>query len=138
MIPNGDEYLSFLMGASAISSDDLRVLGIEILKSVGSNIRKLLIPESAFDAYRTVIHRELQPDYWNEVVGRTTVTFMFKLNDGTVRELKYSPESREEISRLCSKMNSDPIEKTDNVLRYLATNSFYRDTMVECYGVTLE
>ena len=138
MIPRDEEYISFLMGASAIPDEELRVVGIEILESVGGDIRKLLIPEGTLDAYKEVIRQKLQPGYWNDVVGRTVIIFMFKMSDGIMRELIYSPENREEISRLCSKMNDDPIEKTADVLRYMAANSFYRDTMVECHGVTLE
>jgi len=138
MIPGDHEYLSFLMGASAISDQELRALGVEIRESVGSDIRGLRIPESALDSYMELIRRKLQPGFWNDIVGRATVIFIFKMSDGIVKELVYSPGSREEISRLCSKINGDPIEKTSDILRYMAANGFYRDAMVECHGVTLE
>ncbi len=137
MVPEDHEYLSFLMGASAISDEELRGLGVEILEGVGSDIRGLCIPESSLDSYVELIRRKLPPGFWNDIVGRTTVFFIFKMGDGAVKELVYSPGNRAEISRLCSRINGDPIEKTSDVLRYMATNGFYRDAMVECHGVTL-
>ena len=126
------------MGALTVSDEQLRATGVEILESIGSDIRGLRIPEIALESYMDLVRSKLQPGFWNEVVGRTTVIFIFKMNDRTVKQLVYSPDSREEISRLCSEMNDDPIEKTSNPLRYLASNGFYRETMVECYGVALE
>ena len=138
MIPGEHEYLSFLMGGSAISDRELQVLGVKILEGRGSDVRKLLIPESSLDGYKELVRQKLQPGYWNDIVGRTTVVFLFRMRDKTVSELVYSPGNRQEISRLCSKMNGEPLEKTGDILRYLAANSFYRDAMVECHRVTLK
>ena len=46
--------------------------------------------------------------------------------------------NREEIARLCSQLNGDPLEKTSDLLRYFASNPFYRDVIVGCYGVEPE
>jgi hypothetical protein len=138
MIPGEGEYLSFLMGASSVSDDELKTLGAEILHGAGTALRGLRIPSRALGSYRELIRAKLQPGFWNDVVGQAAVFFMFKMRDGTIAEFTYSPENREEISRLCSQLNSDPIEKTSNILRYMAANPFYRDTMVECHGVVLE
>ena len=81
MIPEDHEYLSFLMGALTISDEQLRAAGVEILESVGSDIRGLRIPESVLESYMDLVRSKLQPGYWNEVVGRTTVIFIFKMSE---------------------------------------------------------
>jgi hypothetical protein len=68
------------------------------------------------------------------MVGREEVHFVFKLSDGTLKELRHSEETRDEIARLCTELNSDPIEKTSDMPRYLAGNPFYRDVAVQFYG----
>ncbi len=138
MLPKEHEYLSFLMGASAISDEELRARGVEIREREGNDSRGLCIPESALDSYMELIRRSLPPGFWNDIVGRSAVIFIFKTSGGAVKELVYSPGNREEIARLCSRMNGDPIEKTSDVLRYMAANGFYRDAMVACHGVTFE
>lgn len=45
---------------------------------------------------------------------------MFKLADGTVEEFTDSEANREQIARLCTALNKDPIEKTSDLPRYLA------------------
>ena len=130
MIPAPNEYLSFLMGAPAISGEELDRLGIEIVERFGSGIRGLLISAANLQAYRDLIRDKIEPGFWNDIVGRTEIFFLFKLPDGTFEELTYSAENREEIGRLCSELNKDPIEKTSDVPRYLAENPFYRELMV--------
>jgi hypothetical protein len=51
-----------------------------------------------------------------------------------VRELALSEGTRAEIAELCSALNGDPIEKTSDVPRYLAGNSFYRDVIAAFHG----
>jgi len=137
MIPGESEYLSFLMGASGISDDELEDLGVEILQGAGTALRGLRIPGRALQPYKELIRAKLQPGFWNDLAGRAEILFLFKMRDGAVTELSYSPENRESISRLCSELNRDPIEQTSDIPRYMAANPFYRDTMVAYHGVVL-
>ena len=138
MIRGHHEYLSFLMGASAISDDDLSALGVEIVKRTGTAIRGLRIPGESLGPYRELIRKKLQPGFWNDIIGTTEILFTFKLADGTVQEFTYSPETQREIAGLCSVLSGDPIEKTSDLPRYLAANSFYREALVQWHRVTLE
>lgn len=123
------------MGASGISRHELYELGIEIVEETAGGVRFLRIPGARIDAYRELVREKLEAGFWNEVVSRGEIAFVFKLADGTVRELRDSTETRSEIARLCSLLNDDPIEKTRDLLRYVASHPFYRDAMAEWYGV---
>jgi hypothetical protein len=127
MIPESDEYLSFLMGAGAISDGDLTRLGIRVIQGAGSALRGLLIPAASLEAYKTLVREKITAGFWNDIVGRQEIFFIFKLADGTVRELAFSEATRLEIAHLCSSLNKDPIEKTSDMPRYLAGNPFYRE-----------
>ena len=78
---------------------------------------------------------KLEPTYWNEAVGERDIRFVFKLADGSVRRLTLGPDTEAEIAALCSQLNEVPLEQTRNVLRYLATNSFYKDALERWYGI---
>jgi hypothetical protein len=115
------------MGADAITDDELTHLGIDVLQGARSRFRGLLIPESSLAAYRALVRRKITPGFWNDIVGRQHVLFIFKLADGTIRELALSEATRPEIAQLCSSLNKDPIEKTSDMPRYLSGNPFYRE-----------
>ncbi len=134
MIPGPGEYLSFLMAAPDISDDELTRIGVRILETVGSEIRGLLIPGQSLPEYKALIRERLKSGFWSEMVGREEMHFVFKLSDGTLRELRYSGETRDEIARLCAALNDDPIERTSDMPRYLAGNPFYRDVAVQFFG----
>ena len=130
MIPEAHEYLSFLMGAAAISDGELDNLGIRVVQGAGSPFRGLLIPGGSLDEYKTLVREKIKPGFWNDIVGRHEILFLFKLADGTVAEFTDSEANREQIARLCTALNKDPIEKTSDLPRYLAGNPFYRELMV--------
>lgn len=135
MIPRPDEYLSFLMAAPDISDDELKALGVKIVERFGSQIRGLVVPGRSLPAYKVLLRDRLKSGFWSEMVGREEMHFVFKLSDGMLKELQYSEETRDEIARLCTKLNGDPIEETSDMPRYIAANPFYRDTAVQFYGV---
>ncbi len=134
MIPEPDEYLSFLMGADGITDGELCDLGVKILSGAGTPFRGLLIPEERLSAYRTLIREKLTPGYWNDILGRQEILFVFKLEDGTIRELTLSEANRVEIAHLCSSLNKEPIEETSDMPRYLAANPFYRELVEAFHG----
>lgn len=136
MVPRTGESLSFLMGAEAISDAELADLGVAIARRFESGVRGLVVPDESLASYRALIRRKLQAGFWNETVGRREIFFQFKLEDGTLTELAYSPASRSEIARLCARLNGEPLEKTSNVARYLAGNPFYRELMLAHHGVS--
>ncbi len=137
MVPRASESLSFLMGAQSISDEELTRLGVEIVQRVGSGIRGLLVPDRSLQAYRELIRLKLTAGFWNETVGRSEIFFQFKLDDGTLKEFAYLAANREEIARLCSKLNGDPLEKTSDIPHYLAENPFYRELMLTHHGVSV-
>jgi len=120
MIPEAHEYLSFLMGAAAISDDELNNLGIKVVQGAGSRFRGLLIPGGSLEAYKALVREKINPGFWNDSVDRQEILFVFKLADGTVEEFTDSEANREQIARLCTALNKDPIEKTSDLPRYLA------------------
>ena len=126
--------MSFLMGAEAISTEELTRLEIEIVQRFESGARGLLIPDRNLDDYRDLIRRKLTPGFWNETVSRSEVFFQFKLEDGTLKEFVCSPGNRKEIASLCAELNNDPIEKTSDIPRYLGGNQLYRELMIEHHG----
>lgn len=134
MIPEPHDYISFLMGADAISDEELADLGVTILKGAGTPFRGLLVPGGSLPAYKALIREKLTPGFWNDILGRHEVLFVFKLKDGSVRELALSDATRPEIARLCSSLNNDPIEKTSDMPRYLAGNPFYREAIDAFHG----
>ena len=132
MIPEPHEYLSFLMGADAIVDRELTNLGIEVVKGAGTPFRGLVVPGASLPAYKALIREKLAPGFWNDVVGRHEILFVFKLKDDSIRELELSEATRSEIARLCSSLNNDPIEKTSDMPRYLAGNPYYRE-LIEAF-----
>ena len=126
MIPGPHDYLSLLMAAPDISDDELSRLGVRILEAFGSGIRGLLIPGESLPEYKALVRERLKRGFWSEMVGREKMHFVFKLSDGTLKELRYSAETRDEIARHCTELNKDPIERTSDMPRYLAGNPFYR------------
>jgi len=129
MIPEPDDYLSFLMGADAISDRELTDLGVQILAGASSPFRGLLVPGGSLPAYKALIREKLTPGFWNDILGRHEILFIFKLKDGSVRELAFSEATRLEIARL-----NDPIEKTSDMPRYLAGNQLYREAIDAFHG----
>lgn len=134
MIPEPDEYLSFLMGADSIADRELVDMGVRIAEGADSAFRRLLIPRASLPGYKELIREKLTPGYWNDIVGRQEIIFIFKLADSTVRELILSEATRSEIARLCSSLNDDPLEKTSDVPHYLAGNPFYRELIESCHA----
>jgi hypothetical protein len=126
--------LSYLMGASEIQDQELEALNVEIAGVSKSGARKLIIPNDQIQEYFKIVKAKLDKGFWNEVVEKDKVTFLFKFNDGEVNEYTLNPQNEEEISHLCSEFNSDPLEKTANVYRYLSENDFYHNFIVAHYS----
>ena len=135
MIPGSGQYISLLMGAPGVSDVELTALGVEVIDRFGADVRGLLVPAGSLRAYQQLVREKLEPGFWNDLVGPNEIVFLFKLRDGTLVELTLSESNRREIARLCSSLNGDPIEKTSDLPAYFAANPFYREAMVEYYGV---
>ena len=115
MIPEAHEHLSFLMGADAITDDDLTNLGVKILERYGSASRGLLVPAASLSLYSALVRERLSAGFWNEIVGRQEILFIFKLPNGTVRE----------------------VEQTSNLPRYLSGNPLYGELIAAFYASEL-
>jgi hypothetical protein len=127
VIPELNEYLSFLMGVDTITDDDLTDVGVKILRRHGAAARELLVPSASLASYTSLVRERLNAGFWNEIVGSQQILFIFKLADGTVVELALAESTAPQIAQLCSSLNGDALEKTSDVLGYLAKNSLYRD-----------
>lgn len=136
MIPEPNDYLSYLMGVDAITDDNLTDIGARILEKHGSAARELLVPSASLAPYTALVRERLLPGFWNEIVGSREILFIFKLADGTLVELSLSESTAPRIAQLCSALNGDPLEKTSDVLGYLAGNSLYRDLISARHGAS--
>ncbi len=121
------------MGASQIADSELTSLSVKIVEVTGSGSRKLQIEDEILEQYLDLVRAELDPGFWNEVVGTEQITFVFKHKDGIVEEYDYSEEMRMEIAKLCTEFNGDPLDKTSNLLAYLAKNEFYTEMIKNNY-----
>ena len=120
-------YKSFLMGAGQIADADLTGLNIEIVKDSDPEVRKLIVPSESIEQYKELIRQKLDAGFWNEFVGEDQIYFIFKMSNGEIKEYEYRENNRLEIAGLCTQLNNDPLEKTSNLLDYLAENSFYTE-----------
>ncbi|MCR4329165.1 MAG: hypothetical protein NUV65_01305 [Candidatus Roizmanbacteria bacterium] len=120
-------YRSYLMGALKISNDELTALAITVKHIKDSTSRKLFVPKRSLELYKNLIREKLDNGFWNDIVGTDLIYFIFKMPDGTLIEYTYSEENRIAIAKLCTLLNKDPIEKTSNLLAYLAGNEFYTE-----------
>ena len=127
-------YLSFLMGASNITNNDLRIINIDIERQDPDGDRGLKIPKASLVKYIELIKQKLSEGFWNEIVGEEEIIFIFKFKGGSIQEYRLSPENGKEIGKLCSEFNNDSEEKTANVYKYISENKFYQDFMIEHYS----
>lgn len=128
------EYLSYLMGAEAITDDELEALGVIIVGKSKSGSRKLQIPAEKIALYESLIREKLSPGFWNEYIGPDRIHFIFKLKDGTIKEYDLSTENEPEIGRLCAELNDQDPTETRIVYKYISENDFYHETMVKYWN----
>lgn len=126
-------YLSFLMGGSEITDQELTDLGIEIVEKESDGDRKLKIPAENIKAYFIIIKEKLSPGFWNEVVGEKEISFVFKFKDGSIKEFNLSLENEAEIDKLAAEFVGKPLGDESNVYKWLSENYFYHDFMLEHY-----
>ena len=127
-------HLSYLMGADRISVDELEGIGVVIVEEESDGSRKLEIPDKTISAYEKLVKEKLTPGFWNEMIGPEQIRFIFKLRDGSVKEMVLSQDTEREIDALCADLNHEPPGKTANVYKYLSENDFYRNLMLEHYS----
>ena len=130
-------YLSYLMGADAISDKELGDLGVEIVDTTDTGNRKLRIIKD-IEAYKDLIRAKMTPGFWNEFLNENEIHFIFKLDNGHIEEYILSPDNEQKIDALCAKLNNEPPDKTANVYKYISENSFYHDFMLEHYRAFIE
>ena len=127
-------YLSYLIGAEGIMDDELEDLRITIAKKTDAGARMLKIPPQSLPAYIALIKNKLTKGFWNEIIGKEAILFIFRFKDGHNEEYTLSPKNESLIDKLCAEFNSKPPEKTANVYRYLSHNAFYHEYMVAHYS----
>ena len=133
MIPDPHEYLSFLMGVEAITDADLTTMGVTILERHGSAARGLLVPAASLPRYSALVRERRKRGCWNEIVGDQEILFIFKLADGTLREITFSEATSSQIAQLCSSLNGDPSAKTSDGPRYLAGTARERELIADSH-----
>ena len=131
-------YLSYLMGADQISDQKLTALGIKIVEKTDSGSRKLKIPSENIEQYKNLIRDKMTAGFWNEFLDEQGIHFIFKLENGEIKEYTLSPENEQEVDKLCAKLNNEPPDKTADVYKYISENDFYHDFMVEHYKEMIE
>ena len=131
-------YLSYLMGSDKISDQDLTNLGIEIVEKTDSGSKKLKIPSEKIEGYKNLIREKITAGFWNEFLDENNIHFIFKFQNGEVKEYVLSPENEQEIDKICAELNNEPPEKTMNVYKYISDNDFYHDFMMEHYKEMIE
>ncbi len=110
------------MGAQSIMDDELARIGVSVAQRFESGNRGLLISKGCLDRYRVLIGQKLTPGFWNDMVGRESIVFLFKLLGGSTQEFTLSGSNRQQIAELCTAFSKDPIERTCDLPRYLAGN----------------
>ncbi|MCA9371720.1 leucine--tRNA ligase [Candidatus Woesebacteria bacterium] len=123
-------WRSYLMGADDISNKDLESIGVIIAEQKENNVRLLEIPKKSIEEYKKLIRKKLSSGYWNELVGEE-IWFCFKDTKENISEYVYSEGNKKEIGKLCAEYNNDPLEKTQNLYLYLASNDWYINLMIQ-------
>ena len=127
-------YLSYLMGAEKIEDKELENLDIKIENKDSDGDRSLKISEDKLLQYIELIKNKLTEGFWNEIIGKKEILFIFKFKDGSIKEFKLSPENEQDIDKLCAEFNNESPDKTANVYKYISENRFYHDFMIEHYS----
>lgn len=122
------------MGGADILDSEIKGLGIEVVDKTSEGHRMLKIPSDKLDQYKEIVKQKMTPHFWNEIVGAKEIIFIFKFEDGSIKEYKLSPENEQEIDKLCAEFNNEPPDKTANVYKYISESKFYHDFMMEHYA----
>lgn len=131
-------YLSYLVGAENIKDQDLFGLGVEIADKTESGSRKLKIPKEAIEKYKNLIKEKMASGFWNEFLDENAIYFIFKFENGDIKEYTLSSENEKEIDGICARLNNETPDKNPNVYKYISDNDFYHDFMVEYYKEMIE
>lgn len=129
--------LSYLKGGQEISDQELLDLNISLSK-LGSDSRGLNIPNESLESFKKLIRSKLSPGFWNEVISTDQVWFCFKSKDGLIQEFILNESNQQEIAELCSSFSGDSIEKTSDVISYIARNDFYTEFVDQHFQPKLE
>jgi leucyl-tRNA synthetase len=117
---------SYLMGASQISDQDLRNIGVEIVEKLESGSRKLQIPKTGIEKYEELIKEKLDNGFWNEYIS-DEIVFMFKDKKGEVERIELNLESEKKIDELAEGYNGKGWTQKQSVWAWIAENDWYRD-----------
>lgn len=131
-------YLSYLMGGSRISDNDLRQIGVEIAEAMKTGDRRIRIPNEARDQYWSLVREKMEPGFWNEFLNEKEISFLFKFKDGHIKEFMLSQENEKEIDTLAAQFNNEQPTSSVNVYRWLAKNEWYREVMLKQYRPLIE
>jgi len=127
-------HLSYLIGAEDIKDTELKYLDIEIKDKTSDGDRMLVIPNDKLSQYTKLIKAKLTNGFWNEIIGEKEIIFIFKFQDGHIKEYKLSLENEREIDKLCAEFNDESPDTTANVYKYISDNKFYHDFMMKHYA----
>jgi leucyl-tRNA synthetase len=119
---------SFLMGANAITDQELGRLGIVISEKTQGH-RKIEIPKETLSEYEKIISKKLIPGFWNEYIG-DEIVFLFKHKDGGIERIVLSDETNTRINTLASQFNNQP-EDSVTVQTWLTYNDWYADYLIQ-------
>lgn len=121
-------YRSTLMGGAQISDDQLKKIGVTVV-SRQSDARNIEVPADSFGDFQELIRQKLEPGFWNEVIG-DDIWFCFKDTNGKCREFVLDQHNYDQVAQLCSQYSKTPLEITQNLWKYLASNPWYIELII--------
>lgn len=128
-----ENRISYLMGAPGISDRKLKSLGVKIIGTTPVGNRKLEIPASSLEKFEKLVALKMNPGFWCDILGQDEIIFIFKSRDEEIQRFVLSDDNQAEIAKLCSEFSRDPLEKTSDILGYLAGNEFYGEFIEKYY-----
>jgi len=122
------------MGAEKIQDKELEDLSIKIKDRTSDDDRMLVIPDNKLSQYIELVKSKLTNGFWNEIIGQKEIVFIFKFQDGHIKEYKLFPKNEGKIDKLCAEFNDEESDATANVYKYISENKFYHDFMMKYYA----
>lgn len=117
---------SFLMGASRISDEELKTMGVEIVEKTDDGNRKIEIPGKSLGKYEELIKEKMENGFWNEYINEEIV-FIFKGKESKTERIVLNGETEKKIDQLAAEFNGEGWTRQKSVWAWLAENDWYKD-----------
>lgn len=125
ILPDADYCITFVMGQSNITKEDIRKVGGEVQKVTDSGFYCVKFPKSKTKQYEELINSKMEPGFWNEYIGEETV-FIFKYKDGRLERLVLNDKNHNRIRKLGNEFNNQEDSEV-SVWTWLGANEYYAE-----------